>query len=61
MTNGRIFVAVGKVRRSKQRQADDLLFYRRDFPLPVVEAEEASLPTEAGVQQARDLPLDVAV
>ncbi|MBQ1763198.1 MAG: DEAD/DEAH box helicase family protein, partial [Aquincola sp.] len=53
-TNGRIFVAGGKVRRGKQRRADYILFYRRDFPLAVVEAKEASLPAETGVQQARE-------
>ena len=46
-TNGRIFVAGGKVRRGKQRRADYILFYRRDFPLAVVEAKEASLPVGA--------------
>ena len=44
-TNGRIIVAGGKVRRAKQRRADDLLYYRRDFPLAVVEAKELCLPT----------------
>lgn len=53
-TNGRIFVAGGRVRRGKQRRADYILFYRRDFPLAVVEAKEAGLPAENGVQQARD-------
>jgi type I restriction enzyme R subunit len=53
-TNGRIFVAGGKVRRGKQRRADYLLFFRRDFPLAVVEAKEAGLPAENGVQQARE-------
>ncbi len=53
-TNGRIFVAGGKVRRGKQRRADYILFYRRDFPLAVVEAKEAGLPAENGVQQARE-------
>jgi len=53
-TNGRIFVAGGKVRRGKQRRADYLLYYRRDYPLAVVEAKEISLPAETGVQQARD-------
>ena len=37
-TNGRIIVAGGKVRRGKQRRADDLLYDRRDMPLAVVEA-----------------------
>ena len=53
-TNGRIFVAGGKVRRGKQRRADYILFYRRDLPLAVVEAKEAGSPAETGVQQARD-------
>jgi len=53
-TNGRIIVAGGKVRRGKQRRADYLLYYRRDFPLAVVEAKELGLPVETGVQQARE-------
>ncbi len=53
-TSGRIIVAGGKVRRGKQRRADYLLYYRRDFPLAVVEAKEVGLPAETGVQQARE-------
>lgn len=53
-TNGRIIVTGGKVRRGKQRRADYLLYYRRDFPLAVVEAKELGLPAESGVQQARE-------
>jgi type I restriction enzyme, R subunit len=53
-TNGRIIVAGGKIRRGKQRRADYLLYYRRDYPLAVVEAKELSLPAESGVQQARE-------
>lgn len=53
-TNGRIIVAGGRVRRGKQKRADYLLYYRRDFPLAVVEAKEAGLPVESGVQQARE-------
>lgn len=53
-TNGRIIVAGGKVRRGKQRRADYLLYYRRDFPIAVVEAKEIRLPAETGVQQARE-------
>lgn len=53
-TNGRIIVAGGKVQRGKQKRADYLLYYRRDFPLAVVEAKEAGLPAETGVQQARE-------
>jgi type I restriction enzyme R subunit len=53
-THGRIIVAGGKVRRGKQKRADYLLYYRRDFPLAVVEAKEISLPAETGVQQAKE-------
>lgn len=53
-TNGRIIVAGGKVRRGKQRRADYLLYYRRDYPLAVVEAKEIGLPAESGVQQVRE-------
>ncbi len=53
-TNGRIIVAGGKVRRGMQKRADYLLYYRRDYPLAVVEAKEVGLPAEDGVQQARE-------
>jgi type I restriction enzyme R subunit len=53
-TNGRIIVAGGKVRRGRQRRADYLLYYRRDYPLAVVEAKEIGLPAITGVQQARE-------
>lgn len=53
-TNGRIIVAGGKVRRGQQKRADYLLYYRRDYPLAVVEAKEIGLPAETGVQQARE-------
>ena len=53
-TNGRIIVTGGKTRRGQQKRADYLLYYQRDFPLAVVEAKEAGLPAENGVQQARD-------
>lgn len=53
-TDGRIIVTGGKVRRGKQKRADYLLYYRRDYPLAVVEAKEIGLPAETGVQQARD-------
>jgi type I restriction enzyme R subunit len=53
-TNGRIIVAGGKVRRGKQKRADYLLYYRRDYPLAVVEAKEAGLPAETGAQQVRE-------
>lgn len=53
-TNGRIIVTGGSVRRGKQRRADYLLYYRRDYPLAVVEAKELGLPAETGVQQAKE-------
>lgn len=53
-TDGRIIVAGGKVRRGRQKRADYLLYYRRDYPLAVVEAKEIGLPAETGVQQARE-------
>jgi len=51
-TNGRVIVTGGKVRRGRQKRADYLLYYRRDFPLAVVEAKEAGLSAASGVQQA---------
>lgn len=48
-TNGRIIVAGGgKVRRGKQRRADDLLHCRRDFPLTVVEVRVCCILREPG-------------
>ena len=38
-TDGRIIVSGGKVRRGKQKRADFLLRYRRDFLIAVVEAK----------------------
>lgn len=53
-TQGRITVAGGKVRHGKQKRADYLLYYRRDFPIAVVEAKELSTSAQNGVQQARE-------
>lgn len=54
-TDGRIIVAGGgRVRRGQKKRPDYLLFYRRDYPLAVVEAKEIGLPAEMGVQQARE-------
>lgn len=53
-TNGRIIVTGGRVRRGKQKRADYLLYFRRDYPLAVVEAKELGLPAETGVQQAKE-------
>lgn len=54
ITAGRIVLLNGKARRAKLRRADYVLFYRRDFPIAVVEAKEEGLPAENGVQQARE-------
>lgn len=54
ITAGRIALVGGKPRRGKQRRADYILYLRRDFPIAVVEAKEAGLPAENGVQQARE-------
>jgi type I restriction enzyme R subunit len=53
-TNGRIFVTGGKVRRGQQKRADYLLYFRRDFPLAVVEVKSIGVSAETGVQQARE-------
>jgi type I restriction enzyme R subunit len=53
-TQGRIIVTGGRVRHGKQKRADYLLYYRRDYPLAVVEAKEVSLSAETGVQQAKE-------
>ncbi len=54
ITDGRIVLVGGKPRRGKRRRADYILYLRRDFPIAVVEAKEAGLPAENGVQQARE-------
>jgi len=54
ITDGRILLIGGKVRRAKVRKPDYILYYRRDFPIAVVEAKEFGLPAENGVQQVRE-------
>lgn len=53
-TDGRIIVSRGKVRRGKQKRADYLLRYRRDFPIAVVEAKASYKNAGDGMQQARE-------
>ena len=56
-TDGRIIVprvALNKIRRGKQKRADYLLRYRRDFPLAVVEAKSENLPAAEGMEQAKE-------
>lgn len=47
-------MAGGKAQRGEQKRADYLPYFCRDFPLAVVEAKDAGLPAETGVQQARE-------
>ncbi|MDR2218954.1 MAG: DEAD/DEAH box helicase family protein, partial [Methylobacillus sp.] len=54
ITDGRILLINGKARRAKVRKPDYILYYRRDFPIAVIEAKEIGLPAENGVQQARE-------
>ena len=53
LTNGRTFVAGGKVRGGKQIRADYLHRYRSVSSVAAVEARELGLPAESGVEQAR--------
>jgi type I restriction enzyme R subunit len=53
-TDGRIIPFVNRVRRGKQKRADYLLRYTRDFPIAVVEAKaEYKCPAD-GLGQAKD-------
>ena len=53
-TDGRIIVAGGKVRRGKQKRADYLLRYTRDFLIAVVEAKANHKTAGEGLQQAKN-------
>ena len=53
-TDGRIVVAGSKATRRKQKRADYLLRYRRDFAIAVVEAKAAYKNPGDGFQQAKD-------
>ena len=53
-TDGRIIVSGGKVRRGKQKRADYLLRYTRDFTIAVVEAKANYKSAGDGLQQAKD-------
>jgi type I restriction enzyme, R subunit len=52
-TDGRLIVTGGRVRRGERKLADYLLYYRRDFPIAVVEAKAEGEHATTGVQQAR--------
>lgn len=53
-TAGRIIPAAGKVKRGRQKRADYLLRYTRDFPIAVVEAKADYKNPSDGLQQAKD-------
>jgi len=53
-TDGRIFVAGTNTRRGKQKRADYLLRYTRDFAIAVVEAKPEYKKPGDGLQQAKD-------
>jgi type I restriction enzyme R subunit len=53
-TDGRIVIAGKSPIRRKQKRADYLLRYRRDFPVAVVEAKAAYRSPGDGLQQAKD-------
>ncbi|BBO74548.1 DEAD/DEAH box helicase [Desulfosarcina widdelii] len=53
-TDGRIIVSGGKIRRGKQKRADYLLRYTRDFPIAVVEAKANYKSAGDGLQQAKE-------
>jgi type I restriction enzyme R subunit len=52
ITDGRIIVAGDKIRRRKQKRADYLLRYTRDFMIAVIEAKPEDKSPGAGLQQA---------
>lgn len=53
-TDGRIIPLGNKVRRGKQKRADYLLRYTRDFPIAIVEAKADYKTPGAGLQQAKE-------
>jgi len=53
-TDGRIIIAGNKASRKKQKRADYLLRYRRDFTIAVVEAKPEYKQPGDGLQQAKE-------
>ena len=53
-TDGRIVLVGNRAIRRKQKRADYLLRYRRDFPIAVVEAKAAYRTAGDGLQQAKE-------
>src|SRR4030067_3836361 len=53
-TDGRIIITGQKIKRQKQKRADYLLRYTRDFMIAVIEAKAAFKTPSDGLQQAKD-------
>ena len=53
-TDGRVFLVRGKPKRGKQKKADYLLRYTRDFPIAIVEAKANYKQPGDGLAQAKD-------
>ncbi len=53
-TDGRIIPLGNKIRRGKQKRADYLLRYTRDFSIAIVEAKADYKSPSAGLQQAKE-------
>jgi len=53
-TDGRIIVVGDNVKRGRQKRADYILCYRRNFPLAIIEAKSISKNPSDGLQQAKD-------
>ena len=53
-TDGRIILSSKGYKRGKQKRADYLLRYRRDFPIAVVEAKAEYKTAGEGMQQAKE-------
>lgn len=53
-TDGRILIMGDKCRRKKQKRADYILKYRRDFPIAIVEAKADYKNPGDGIQQAKE-------
>ena len=53
-TDGRVYLVRGKPNRGKQKKADYLLRYTRDFPIAVVEAKADYKKPDDGLAQAKD-------
>lgn len=53
-TDGRIIPVGSRIKRGKQKRADYLLRYRRDYPIAVLEAKAEYKSAGAGLQQAKE-------